>query len=94
MITYTKDARFVLQKWSTWLAMAAASLFAAVQYWESLPDVVIEMAPVWLRAMMALAGLLCAMAVPVATSIQQKSIPAVGDAPRPFDSDPASEEMP
>lgn len=89
MITLTQDAKFVLQKWSTWLAAAAASLFAAVQYWESLPTVVTDFMPDWLRAAMALAGLLCAMAVPVATSIQQKSIPTA-----PPDPSASTEEMP
>lgn len=78
MITYTQDAQFVLRKASTWLAMTAASLFSAVTYWESLPDFVTTLMPEGMQGLMAFAGLLCAMLVPVATSIQQKSIPVVG----------------
>ncbi len=77
MIVYTQDAQFVLKKWSTWLSMIAASLFAGVQFWDSLPYALTQAMPEWVQGAMALAGLFCALAVPIATSISQKSIPTI-----------------
>jgi len=92
VITYTQDANFVMKKWSTWLAIAAAALFAGVQYWESLPSMITSVLPEWLQGIMALAGLICAVMVPVATSIQQKSIPVI--VPEPSYTQYYPEEMP
>lgn len=92
MITYTQDANFVLKKWSTWLAIMSASLFSAVTYWEKLPTAVTGALPSWIDGVMAIIGLFCALMVPVATSIQQKSIPVV--TPEPSYSQYYPEEMP
>lgn len=77
MITYTQDANFVLKKWSTWLAIIAASSYSGSLFWERLPAAITGSLPDWIDSAMALLGLLATMAVPIATSIQQKSIPVV-----------------
>lgn len=92
MITYTHDAGFVLKKWSTWLSIVAASMFAGCMAYEQLPMSFRDAMPDWFQAAMGIAAVVSAMAVPVATSIQQKSIPTVqsyGASP-----DYSNEEMP
>lgn len=77
MITYTPDANFVLKKWSTWLSIIAASSYSASIFWERLPSSVTGSLPSWVDGVLALIGLVSTILVPVATSIQQKSIPVV-----------------
>lgn len=77
MIRYTPDANYVLKKWSTWLAILAASAYSGSIFWERLPSAVTGSLPDWIDGAMALIGLISTMLVPLATSIQQKSIPVV-----------------
>lgn len=82
MITYTQDANFVLKKWSTWLSIAAACLYSGSLAWDSLPASITGSMPDWIDGVMALLGVAATMLVPLATSIQQKSIPVVQPQPQ------------
>lgn len=77
MITYTQDANYVLQKWSTWLSIIAASLYSGSLAWDRLPISITGSLPDWIDGVMALLGVIATMLIPLATSIQQKSIPVV-----------------
>lgn len=92
MITYTQDANYVLWKWSTWLSIIAASLYSGAMAWDHLPETITGSLPDWIDGVMALLGVVATMLVPVATSIQQKSIPVVQ--PVPTYASYSSEEMP
>lgn len=72
----TFDAGFVFRKWSTWLALASAMCAAGVSTYAMLPADMQEIMPSWLKAALAIGSVASAMLVPVATSIQQKSIPS------------------
>lgn len=77
----TADAGYWLRKWSTWLAALSASAAAGLGVYAVLPVRVQALFPDW--ALLSLGGIAvgAAMLVPLATSIQQKSIPVRGPAP-------------
>lgn len=77
MIRYTPDANFVLKKWSTWLSILAASMFSGVMAYDHLPRSVLAAMPEWAGTAMGITAVLSAMLIPIATSIQQRSIPTV-----------------
>lgn len=76
----TIDASYVMRKWSTWLAMLAAMCAAGVASYGVLPMDMQELLPAWTKAALAFGSVISAMLVPVATSVQQKSIPPVAQA--------------
>lgn len=84
-IQLTIDADYVFRKWSTWLAIAAAMCAAGVASYGMLPMDMQAILPQWAKSALAFGSIISAMLVPVATSIQQKSIPTTA---------PPSEEMP
>lgn len=84
-IQLTIDANYVFRKWSTWLAIIAAGCAAGVASYGMLPADLQAILPQWAKSALAFGSIISAMLVPVATSIQQKSIPTTA---------PPSEEMP
>lgn len=74
-IQLTIDANYVFKKWSTWLAIIAAMCAAGVASYGVLPLDMQELLPTWTKAVLAFGSVISAMLVPVATSVQQKSIP-------------------
>lgn len=92
MITYTHDAKFVLKKWSTWLSLIAVSMGSVSLAWERMPESIHAMFPDWMRVVMAILSLVSAAAVPIATSIQQRSIPTLDPTATTYYQ--SSEEMP
>lgn len=74
-IQLTIDAGFVFKKWSTWLALISAMCAAGVASYGMLPTDMQELLPQWFKGLLAFGAVLSAMGVPIATSVQQKSIP-------------------
>jgi hypothetical protein len=85
-IVLTIDANYVFRKWSTWLAILAAMCAAGVASYGMLPMDMQQVLPQWAKSALAFGSIISAMLVPVATSIQQKSIPTTPP--------PSNEEMP
>lgn len=83
-IQLTIDADYVFRKWSTWLAILAAMCAAGVASYGMLPMDMQAVLPQWAKSALAFGSIISAMLVPVATSIQQKSIPTAA----------STEEMP
>ena len=74
-IQLTIDAGYVFKKWSTWLAIIAAMCAAGVASYGMLPMDMQQVLPQWVKSALAFGSIISAMLVPVATSVQQKSIP-------------------
>ena len=85
----TIDAKHVLKKWSTWLAVATAMCAAGTLAYGALPVDLQQVLPSWFRSVLAFGAVTLPMLVPLATSIQQKSIPEA-----PTVNTPSNEVMP
>lgn len=72
----TPDAAFWMRKWSTWLALASACSTAGLAAFVLLPARVQSLFPDWALLTLGAVAVGAAMLVPLATSIQQRSIPA------------------
>lgn len=88
-IQLTIDAGYVFKKWSTWIAVASAMCAAGTLAYGALPVDLQAVLPAWFRSVLAFGAVTLPMLVPLATSIQQKSIP-----PAPTVNTPSNEVMP
>jgi len=70
------DAFLWAHKWSTWLAMLAASASAGLGAHAIMPARVQNLMPDWALATLGAVAILSALLVPVATSIKQRKLVA------------------
>ena len=70
----TADAHLWAKKWSTWLALASASAGAALAAYAALPARAQEMVPAWALGSLSAVAIICALLIPLATSLSQASI--------------------
>lgn len=75
----TSDARHWRKKWSTWLALAAASSAGGLGVYAMAPERAQNLVPDWALGALIAVGIVAGLLVPIATSVAQK----------PFDSEPA-----
>lgn len=73
-IQLTPDAHLWAKKWSTWLAIASASLTAGAVAFAAMPAAWQAEFPAGLGGYLAMAAVACAMLVPVATSVSQQKL--------------------
>lgn len=74
-LQWTHDAKCVLRKWSTSLALISASATAGLASYAILPDRAQAGFPDWALTTMSVTAVLSALLIPLATSLQQKNIP-------------------
>jgi len=70
----TADAHLWAKKWSTWLALASASAGAALAAYAVLPARAQDMVPAWALGSLSAITIICALLIPLATSLSQASI--------------------
>lgn len=74
-LQWTHDAKSVLRKWSTSLALISASTTAGLASFAILPERAQAGFPDWALTAMSVTAVLSALLIPLATSIQQRDIP-------------------
>lgn len=74
-IQLTIDAKHVLKKWSTWLAVASAAANAGLLAYGQLPIDAQGYFPHVILSVLGVIAVAGPLLIPVATSIQQKNIP-------------------
>lgn len=75
MLEWTHDAGCWFRKWSTGLALLSACSTAGLAAYAILPDRAQAGFPDWALTAMSVSAVLSALLIPLATSVQQKSIP-------------------
>jgi hypothetical protein len=70
----TSDAHLWARKWSTWLAVVAASAAAALGAYAVFPERVQGLMPDWLLATLGAISIVSALLIPVATSLSQAKL--------------------
>lgn len=76
MITFTVDAKHVMKKWSTWLALISASCAGGLLAYSQVPPDLQSTVPHWLVSACSTISVVAGILIPIATSIQQANIPA------------------
>lgn len=75
----THDACHWWKKWSTWLAVVAASSAGGLGAYTIAPARAQDMVPDWVLGSLICAGILSAVLIPLATSIAQRNIKKPGE---------------
>jgi hypothetical protein len=73
------DARHWWKKWSTWLAVVAASSAGGLGAYAIAPTRAQDLVPDWALGVLITMGILSAVLVPLATSLSQRNIPTPGE---------------
>lgn len=76
------DFKNVLRRWSTWLATLSASSVAGLLTYATLPARIQDQVPDFVLTAMAGVAIVASMAVPIATSVKQKSLDTKQEPPK------------
>ena len=76
----TRDAKQWHLKWSTWLALAAASSAGGLGAYAMAPARAQDMVPDWALGTLITIAIISAVLVPVATSLSQRKLEGGNDA--------------